>query len=336
METLERFVLAFRGRGDIYGSSRGFCKHEALTSDVYTRHLTSARRDDWIGVYCMVNTYCSWGCIDIDGKDFPNENCVGVGCAVTHPHRACMEHNLDWDWDRMLTLTRNLQEVLAVKNIHAHPERTKNGYHLWVFPDTPLVAAKSMRRALMAACKVLDYNPKEVNPKAEGPRPGTKGYGNFVRLPYGGALSDIESFEGKKERVFFDMDGKELSVVEALDRIDAFRTSTEALETVAALYTPPPPPLHEIDYDAGLDVLNVLKLCDGKTYTIWKDGPLPGSDRSSTLVRLTHLCLERGLDATQAYAVVNSADKRWGKYNDQGRPEELAHIIETAAAQHHS
>ena len=168
---VDAFVKVFRGRGDVYGSAKGFCVKEPLTRTVFERHLESTDPADHIGVYCMVGTNCSWGCIDIDGKDFP---IVPISGDTT------------WDWPTMLTLAKNLQTVLAVKNITAHIEKTKNGYHVWVFPEEPLVPARAMRRALMAACVAIGYDPKEVNPKAEGPRPGTKGYGNFVRLPYGG------------------------------------------------------------------------------------------------------------------------------------------------------
>ena len=339
-DLVERFVKVFRGRGDVYGSAKGFCVHEALTGDVYRKHLEAETQKDWIGVYCMINTFTSYGCIDIDGKDFnigswqPCDNCYETDehtCHVDGEEYGPWFQD-EWDWEAMLNLANNLVIVLGVKDIVAHIERTKNGYHVWVFPETPLVPAATMRRALMAACVALNYNPKEVNPKSEGPRPGTKGYGNFVRLPYGSALHNVE----KVERFLVEPGDSpdRMNLEEALYRIENSRTPTENLEAVAKLWTPPPVPTHEVDYDAGLDVANVLHLVDGKSYTIWKDGPLPGSDRSSTLVRLTHLLIERGLTATQTYAVVNSADKRWGKYNDQGRPEELAHIIEGAYLQH--
>lgn len=315
-QILDLFIKAFRGRGDVYGSSKGFCVHQHLTAPVFEKHLTSSDPKDWIGVYCMLNDKCSWGCIDIDGKDFPLPDSTD-----------------EWDWEQMLNLANNLVTLLGVKDIMAHIERTKNGYHVWVFPEEPLVLAATMRRALMAACVALSYDPKEVNPKSEGPRPGTKGYGNFVRLPYGGVLGGAE----RKDRFFVrpGIDPNRMqALLPALVRIEANRTPTANLEAVAKLWTPPPAPSNEVNYEAGLDVENVLHLCDGRSYTVWKDGPLPGSDRSSTLVRLTHMLIERGLTATQTYAVVNSADKRWGKYNEQGRPEELAHIVEGAYLSH--
>lgn len=312
MNTVTEFIQLFRGRGDVYGSAKGFCVHEQLTPEVFEQHLTSTNPEDWIGVYCMIGEEASWGCVDIDGKDFPLDI-----------------ENKVWDWAQMWTIASNLRTVLAVKDIHAFIERTKNGYHVWVFPDSPtgLVPARAMRRALMAACVAIDYDPNEVNPKAEGPRPGTKGYGNFVRLPYGGVLTA----PGRKDRIFVSDDGSvEYELDAFLGKVE--RTSLAALENVARLWTPPPPPSTEVDFDAGLDAWECVKLLDGKGYTIWKEGPLPGSDRSTTLARLAHIAAERGLTATQTYAVIKSADVRWGgKFAQRADGEEqLARLVENA------
>jgi hypothetical protein len=290
---VHQFIEAFRGRDDAYGSAKGFCVNEKLTPAVFERHLYSTDPEDHIGVYCMIDTRCSWGCIDIDGKDFPLDI-----------------ENKVWDWDAMMTLALNLYTILGARQITAHVEQARNGYHVWVFPEEPLVSAAHMRRALMAACVALGYSPKEVNPKAEGPRPGTRGLGNFVRLPYG---------------------GKPLTIEQALERIRHGRTPSHRLESVARLWTPPPPPSTEIDFDAGLEAEPILVLLDGKTFTIWKDGPLPGSDRSNTLARLAYGCAERGITATQAFAVLKSADARWGKFHDRADcDEQLARFIERA------
>lgn len=72
---------------------------------------------------------------------------------------------------------------------------------------------------------------------------------------------------------------------------------------------------------------------NGLGYTIWKDGPLPGNDRSSTLAHLAHLCAESALTAQQAYAVVASADLRWGKFSGRADAvEQLTAIVERAYA----
>lgn len=305
---IQQFIELFRGRGDCYGSAKGFCVKQPLTPAVFERHLTSTNPDDHIGVYCMIGTDCSWGCIDIDGKDFPTAN-EGV-----------------WDWATMRRLASNLQQVLAVKHIRAHRERTKNGFHLWVFPDTPLVPAAHMRRALIAACKAVGYDPKEVNPKAEGPRPGTQGLGNFVRLPYGGALT-AEPIHRYMEDAY-----TQGIPLDTWLHTHTICTHSDDIAEVAKLWTPPPPAHTEVDYNAGLEVEPILKYLDGKTYTIWKDGPLPGSDRSTTLARLAHLCAEQGMPATHTFAIIKSADVRWGgKFaNRADGLEQMARIVENA------
>ena len=312
-DIIDTFITYFRGRGDCYGSAKGFCVKQPLSRAVFERHLKSTNPDDHIGVYCMLGEMCSWGCIDIDGKDFPSTTIDGH------------------DWDKMRTLARNLQTVLRAKGIIAHRERSKNGFHLWVFPDTPLIAARTMRRALMAACKAVGYDPKEVNPKADGPRPGTQGLGNFVRLPCGGTLT-----EPRTDRVF-EMDD---AVAEQDVTFETWhtlrgqheRTLLANLEAAAALWTPPPVAHNEVDYDAGLEAEPLLRNVDGKTFTVWKDGPLPGSDRSTTLARLAHLCYEQGLPATHTFAIVKSADVRWGgKFaNRADGLDQMARIVENA------
>lgn len=322
-EIIDDFVTLFRGRGDAYGSAKGFCVHKPLNRATFAQHLTSTNPDDHIGVYCMIGDRCSWGCIDIDGKDFPAP-------------RTDIDSNWEWDWEKMRTLARNLQTVLAAKNIPAHRERTKNGFHVWVFPGPhPLVSAATMRRALMAACKAIGYDPKEVNPKAEGPREGTQGLGNFVRLPYGGCLTaprDDRMFEHDEDdvRITDDID----DFVTLMDDPNQY-ARLEDLEAVAALWTPPPPPAPvPIDTTTLFEVQRILKELDGKTYTIWRDGPLDGSDRSTTLARLAHLVFEQGRTASECFAIIKTADARWGgKFNLRADGDvQLARIVENAYA----
>lgn len=325
---IDAFVQIFRGRGDVYGSSKGYCVHEPLTRDVFEKHLRSTDPRDHVGVYCMMGDKASWGCIDIDGKDWPVPcpECSTLDTDDANLCRNCVAGQV-WDWQQMWTLACNLATVLAAKNIHATIERTKNGYHVWVFPKDGIVTARAMRRALMAACVAISYNPKEVNPKAEGPRPGTQGLGNFVRVPYGGYLTTREI---PTQRVMVDGFQAGRWLQEFLAHIKL--TETADLESVAALWTPPPPPSTEIDYDAGLEVEPILPMLDGLAFTMWRDGPLPGKDRSTTLAHLGRLTAERGLTATQTFAVLQSADVRWGgKFaNRADGLEQIARLVENA------
>jgi len=52
---------------------------------------------------------------------------------------------------------------------------------------------------------------------------------------------------------------------------------------------------------------------------VWRDGPLPGSDRSTTLVHLARLCAEQDLPPQETLQILTSADRRWGKdFMDRG------------------
>jgi hypothetical protein len=302
VDVVDQFISFFRGRGDCYGSWTGGCIKQPLTRHHFEQHLTSG---PFIGVYPLIGDKVSWGCIDIDGKDHPLDVERGI-----------------WDWPTMRVIANNLQAVFAVKQVHVHLEQTANGIHCWVFPVEPLVAAETMRRALMAGCTAIKYTPKEVNPKSLNG--GKTGIGNYVRLPYPGALRRPEN-----ERFFYDSDGECIHPQDFVNT--AQRTTTAALETCARLWTPPPPPQTVVNLDAGLDAQPFIPLLDGLSYGIWKDGPLPGSDRSTTLARLAHLLAERGLPANVAYAVLRSADQRWGKFHTrQDGPEQLARFIERA------
>ena len=292
-DIVDRYLALFRGRGDCYGSWSGGCVKEPLTRRHFEQHLTEG---PYIGVYPLVSDRVSWGCIDIDGKDFGHH------------------------WGDMWTLARNLTAVLRVKDVYAHTERTANGYHLWVFPDTALVPAAHMRRALMAACKAIGYDPKEVNPKQEK----AVGVGNYVRLPYYGAVAC-----GLPENRFFvDPDGLALDLIEALAVLEHGKTSAEALESLAELWRPP---TVEHSINTNNTFANTAMLT-GREWVIWRDGPSEGSDRSGTLVRLARLMLERGVTADDIFPILKSADERWGKfYMRDDCDEQLAAIIERMA-----
>jgi len=53
------------------------------------------------------------------------------------------------------------------------------------------------------------------------------------------------------------------------------------------------------------------------TYTIMDKGPLEGSDRSNTLVRLAYRFRADGLMPQEALTLLIEADKKWGKFHDR-------------------
>lgn len=304
MDIIDRYISLFRGRGDCYGSWEGGCIKEPLTRRQFEQHLTSGPH---IGVYPLITDHVSWGCIDIDGKDF------------------------DHDWHAMFDLATNLRTVLAVKHIHAHIERTRNGYHLWVFPTRPVPAA-TMRRALMAACKAVGYDPKEVNPKQETLEDGK--LGNYVRLPYYGALT-LGPRERMADRYFVQpspeatVDAYKLTLEEFLATVQ--HTHPADLEKVAALWRPPTPA--KITGPTPKHVEAITTNLGGLTHTIWRDGPFESKDRSGTLMKLAHLLRREGLSLSAAFVVVKDADARWGKFHGRDDcDEQITKIVERAYA----
>lgn len=333
MNTVTRFTELFRGRGDCYGSWDGLCVKEPVTRKHFGLHLTGNSTDSWMGVYPHLGAggdqQCSWGCIDIDGADFP----LQYGGEDDGPVNTLEDYdrkNPQWhDWDAMFDLATNLVEALEYKDVNGYIERTRNGYHVWIFPENPphhLVPARVMRRALMAACSVCDFDPKEVNPKQEALEAGR--VGNYVRLPYYGCLAG--NVTTRADRYFLDDIHDKLTVHGFLDFVQ--RTPVANLEAIARLWTPPPVE-HDIDPAAGMDAEPYLTQMDGLSYRIWRDGPLPGKDRSSTLAQLAHLCAEQGFPMQIAYTIVASADQRWGKFHDRDDGvEQLTAIVERAYA----
>ena len=316
IDQIDQYVKLFRGRGDALGTWHGGSRRCNVIREDFTNHLMSNNDAEWIGSYPHLGSRgVSWGCIDIDGKDFRlTDDSPQVDADV-------------WDWPQMLQLARNLQAVLKYKAVNAHIEQTRNGFHVWTFPEAGVVPAPTMRRALMAACKACKYDPKEVNPKSEELAPGK--LGNYVRLPYYGALHSDSDGVGV-DRFFLDADDQPTAISTFLATVTL--TATDALEEVAKLWTPPA--VVKFDGPPPADVKPILAMLDGLTYTVWKDGPLEGRDRSSTLARLAHLLCAGGIAMPCAFSVVKDADSRWGKFAGRAdEDEQIMNIVERAYAE---
>jgi hypothetical protein len=266
---VDTFVRLFRGRADAYGTWRGGSVHEKLTKDHFERHLYSHNPRDWIGVYNVVDNRCSWGCVDIDTDDLP--------------------------------LAYNIRAALGMRNIPAWVERTTRGYHVWVFPHDQLVDASVMRRALTAACKAVQYDPKEVFPKQTKATGGM--LGNYVRLPLNGSQANPAPGDCRR----FIHEG-----VTLLD-MDQWRATTDDLTATAALVRTTQDVDNPVDIQMGLEVAPEVARIGGVVARIWSEGPKYGHDRSSTLARLAHELHERDVDRGLALQIVAAADDRWGK-----------------------
>lgn len=92
----------------------------------------------------------------------------------------------------------------------------------------------------------------------------------------------------------------------------------------------PPRPVQAVSagvLDLG-DLQPITDKLSGKGWTIYKDGPLPGADRSGTMLRFCAEAREAGLTPDETYTLLVDIDGRWGKhYLDRPRGEEHLHGI---------
>jgi hypothetical protein len=204
---------------------------------------------------------------------------------------------------------------------------------VWVFPADALVEAATMRHALTAACLAVGYSPKEVFPKQAKVAGG--GLGNFVRLPYNGFLAGGDHVPRMMvDHHLYELRTNEFPFHALLMDIDENRASTPALQALAALI--PCTQTVDISVDMQGEVSDPpVDDLGGLAYVIWRDGPLPGSDRSTIMVHLAYLLAEQDMPARDALAVLADVDLRWGKRfmdrGDRGRVI-LTRIIEKAYA----
>lgn len=282
---LEQYISLFRGRADVYGHNEGRCVKEELTEQRFVDHLNGVEP---IGVYPIVpangDHYVVWGCSDFDTADA---------------------------LDNALALHDALQEA----GIQSWIERSRSkGYHVWVFAEQP-VTTKVMRNALLVAHQVADVPATEVNPKQYDLRHGQ--YGNYVRLPYPNAEADgvVHQRIVYRDKLPNEITAMPFSLF--VQQAYAGRNQVNLLERISSLYAEPVRPAspvnNDITYDATLDEAMLYLSPLGKV--IWRDGPLAGKDRSSTLTKLGHECVRSGLNPSQTKTVVRTADLRWGKYH---------------------
>lgn len=288
------FAELFAGRTDAYGTNEGGCVRLPVTRDQFEMHLSG---EVPIGIYPLVTSgslapQVRWGCTDIDVED--------------------------------LTAAVNLRSALRVLGLTSWVERSRSkGYHVWVFAQT-WVPALDMRQALLLAHQLIELHPKEVNPKQVG---GVE-LGNYVRLPYPGGMA---AWRNERQAVLSPWTvGTYLTEVAFVEHALRTRNSPEAIAAAAAMYVPPKAVSHVgaqlLDLDGSLSRLT--DKLGGKGWTIFKDGPLPGGDRSGTMLRFAAECRDEGLTPDEAYTLLVDIDGRWGKhYLDRPRGEEHLHGI---------
>jgi hypothetical protein len=205
-------------------------------------------------------------------------------------------------------MARRLQAALAAAGIVAWVERSRSkGYHVWVF-SAGLVTASDMRRMLLLAHQVAEVPAREVNPKQEFLSGGN--YGNYVRLPY----PDCYDVSTDKRRVLDDHN-EPMPFNDFVVTAHNTRNQPELITQLASMWVPPAPTIavRNLDVCESVDAALVKLSPLGKV--IWRDGPLEGRDRSSTLTKLAHECVRSGMNPSETKVLITDADLRWGKYH---------------------
>lgn len=311
MNTDQLFELLFFGNVTAVGTEEGGClrTNDTIQGAYDLGHPESAERwwrmrinlhleaggEHSIGVYPVTNGHVRWGCVDWDEGDDD------------------IEHAL------------NVQAVLQHFEITSWIERSRSkGWHLWVLMRA-MVPMDMMRKALLVACELAEAPAKEVNPKQMTLEEGR--LGNYVRLPYPargawgnpdrkGARKVVKSVIQGHDCTYYDYDE---FVTLAYQRANA----TLHLIKLAEMYVEPVASFAPTFIDEGSP--DMIRRMGGLAHTIYMNGPLEGSDVSSTLFKLA--CeIKRDGEHTQeeAIALVSTADERWGKF--AGRNDAAAQI----------
>jgi len=290
-DPIETFYDLFRGRTEAYGTWEGGCQRSPANIEAFKRHLYG---EELIGIYPLTDeSTVRWGCSDIDVDD--------------------------------LDMAYNLSVALKVKGIHPFIEKTKRGFHVWVFAND-WVPAPVMRRAFLAAHEAVGIPAKEVNPKQEE----CTGLGNYVRLPYPDGMNRLP-----EARYMLGDDEQPIGLSEFLDKALLNRVNVHMLAPLAELHKPRS--VFKLHTPPSADVRVSLLGADALVRHIWKNGPSGKFDRSNTLVRLAYKCKDCGMSAEDAYVVVTDADKRWGKFHLRPDAEEhIAKIIARAYSEEQS
>jgi hypothetical protein len=287
-DLLADYITLFRGRADCYGSWEGGCVRAPLTPEVFWRHLNDGPH---IGVYPAVHynnrSHVVWGCTDIDYDDYDE--------------------------------AKRLQDAFAAVDVTAWTEKTRKGWHVWVFAQE-LVPAEDMRNMFLACHQVANSQPKEVNPKQTNLAPNQ--VGNYVRLPY--PMGD-----NAYDRVVM-QDGNRVRLQHFVDSAIDLRCTAAQVADLATYYIPPPQPAVEIAAPSQ-DITEAMRRLNPLGRLIFRHGPPTGrGDRSTSLASLAHTCHDSGLAASDALSLLEDADLRWGKFMMRGEAgrNELVKIVQ--------
>lgn len=282
---VEVFMSLFGGRTDAYGTWEGGSVKADVAYSAFARHLYG---QELIGIYPLTdNSTVMWGCTDIDVDE--------------------------------IDLALNLKTAFEIKGIQSFVEKTRRGYHVWVFADD-WIPAPIMRRAFLAAHEAVKVPAKEVNPKQEE----ATGLGNYVRLPYPNGINEMP----ENRYVLSEATLEPISLKEFLTEAKQTRTSINLLRPLAELHKPRKRATLDVT-SARMDVQEALDYVSPYVATVWRNGPVGDLDRSNILCMMVHKMREYGTPINHAYTVLVDADKRWGKFHNRpDATEQLVKIVE--------
>ena len=282
---VEVFMSLFGGRTDAYGTWEGGSIKADVAYSTFARHLYG---QELIGIYPLTdNSTVMWGCTDIDVDE--------------------------------IDLALNLKTAFEIKGIQSFVEKTRRGYHVWVFADD-WIPAPIMRRAFLAAHEAVKVPAKEVNPKQEE----ATGLGNYVRLPYPNGINEMP----ENRYVLSEATLEPISLKEFLTEAKQTRTSINLLRPLAELHKPRKRASLDVT-SVRLDVQEALDYVSPYVATVWRNGPVGSLDRSNILCMLVHKMREYGTPMNHAYTILVDADKRWGKFHNRADgTEQLVKIVE--------
>jgi hypothetical protein len=107
-----------------------------------------------------------------------------------------------------------------------------------------------------------------------------------------------------------------MPLAEFVGRALATKTPVSTIERLAGYWKPPvATPRINIDLAVNESLSDALRLLSPLGKVIWRDGPLPERDRSSTLTKLAYECSKSGMSPSECKVILVDADRRWGKYH---------------------
>jgi len=282
---VEVFMELFGGRTDAYGTWEGGSVKADVAYSTFAKHLYG---QELVGIYPLTdNSTVKWGCTDIDVDE--------------------------------IDLALNIKTAFEIKGIQSFVEKTRRGYHVWVFADE-WIPAPIMRRAFLAAHEAVKVPAKEVNPKQEE----ATGLGNYVRLPYPNGINEMP----ENRYVLSEATLEPISLKEFLTEAKQTRTSINLLRPLAELHKPRKRASLDVT-SIRLDVQEALDYVSPYVATVWRNGPVGNLDRSNILCLLVHKMREYGTPMNHAYTILVDADKRWGKFHNRADGiEQLVKIVE--------